>query len=184
MPPNPSKSSRSSGSRSSTARPSSQSPADKPAPKASAGKPSPAKSAPKSTAAKPAAKSTAAKSTAAKPAPKSPAAKPAKTSSSSAGSKTTRARKTYKGQPGEIEGNRPGLALIVGRGIVKEDFYARLRGGTTSMKAATRGDVGLELSTEDIEVLKSLDWDSIDRNVQELRALLPTLKVRKDAASW
>lgn len=175
MPPNPSKSSRSSGSRSSTARSSSTSSAGKPAPKASAGK-SPAKSA----AAKSAPKTPAAKptptSSAAKPAPKSTAAKPAP--------KTTKPPKTYKGQPGELEGNRPGLALIVGRGIVKEDFYARLRGGTTSMKAATRGDVGLELSKEDIEVLKTLDWDSIDPHVEELRALLPKLKVRKDAASW
>lgn len=204
MPPNPSKSSRSSASRSSTPKSSgSGSSTSKPGPKTSAARPSAGKASPAK--ASPA-RTSSAKSSAAGPAPKAPAKTPAKAPAKAAASTpaagsaaksatgTSRATgatgaskatkpKPYRGR-GELEGNRPGLALIVGRGIVKEEFYARLRAGTTKMKKATKDDVGLELSKEDVEVLESLDWQAIDRNVEELRALLPTLKARKDAASW
>lgn len=70
-----------------------------------------------------------------------------------------------------------GLRLVASRALINQEFFDKLR---ADPKEAAAG-IGIRLKPRDVARLKDLDWDAIQRNVEELRRLVPEPRMMRGA---
>jgi hypothetical protein len=68
---------------------------------------------------------------------------------------------------------RPGLATVLGRAIVLEDFFNDLKNGTDQQRRDLAKSLNVTLDANDLAAMNELDWNEATMAATSLRATLP-----------
>ena len=86
---------------------------------------------------------------------------------------------------------RPGIATVLGRAVVLDDFFNGLKTGTDQQRKDLAQDVGVTLDADDLKAMQEMDWDTAAAAAGSLRATLPERQGGafapdgdKDLAGW
>jgi hypothetical protein len=86
---------------------------------------------------------------------------------------------------------RPGLATVLGRAVVLEDFFNELKDGTDQQRKDLARSLNVTLDANDLAAMKEMNWDDAASAATSLRATLPERDGppsvgpdAKDAVGW
>jgi hypothetical protein len=68
---------------------------------------------------------------------------------------------------------RPGLATVLGRAVVLDEFFSALRNGTDAERRDLARSLNVTLDAKDLAAMNEMNWDEAAAAATSLRATLP-----------